>query len=79
VTELPLERLDEDSSNTFDPLSEAVALSMGGNMTVQIDVDWARTRIGEKEYELNCGEVIELPEAAAAFIVLKGWGKVVSS
>jgi hypothetical protein len=79
VTELPLQRLDIDASNTFDPLSEALALSMNNTMKVQVDVDYARTRIGDKEYELNHGEVLELPEAAAAFIVLKGWGKVVSS
>ncbi len=79
VTELPLQRLDIDASNTFDPLSEALALSMNNTMKVQVDVDYARTRIGDKEYELNHGEVLELPEAAAAFIVLKGWGQVVSS
>jgi DNA primase small subunit len=79
VTELPLERLDIDASNTFDPLSESLALSMDEKMTVRVEVEAARTRVGEKEYELFQGDILELPEAAAAFIVLKGWGAVISS
>ena len=79
VTELPLGRLDIDASNTFDPLSESLALSMDEKMTVRVEVEAARTRVGEKEYELFQGDILELPEAAAAFIVLKGWGAVISS
>jgi len=78
VTELPLSRLDPDSSDTFDPLSETIALSMDGNLLVEVEVEQARTRIGEREYELSRGERLELPEAAAAFVVLKGWARLIS-
>ncbi len=76
VTELPLERLDIDNSKSFDPLSEAIALSMDKMMTVEVTVEEAVTRIADTSYELSQGDIINLPEAAAAFIVLKGWGNV---
>ena len=51
---------------------------MDGNLLVEVEVEQARTRIGEREYELSRGERLELPEAAAAFVVLKGWARLIS-
>lgn len=76
VTEFPLHRLDPDGSNPFDPLTEAIALPDDKSLTVKVIVEDASTRIGETEYDISSGEVIELPESAAAFLVLKGWAEL---
>ena len=78
VTEFPLSRLDPDGGNPFDPLSEAVALPQDGKMKIEISAEDINTRIGQFHAEGAAGDVMEMPEAAAAFVVLKGWGSLVS-
>ena len=78
VTEFPLSRLDPDGSNPFDPLGEAVALPMDASMKVEIHAEEINTRLGEVLVEGSAGDILELPEAAAAFVVLKGWGELSS-
>ena len=77
VTEFPLSRLDPDGSQPFDPLTEAVVLPMDGKMNVQIIAEEINTRVKDCHIEGHFGDKLELPEAAAAFVVLKGWGEVI--
>jgi hypothetical protein len=77
VTEFPLSRLDPDGSKPFDPLTEAVALPMDGKMNVQITAEEICTRVKDCNVEGHFGDKLELPEAAAAFVILKGWGELI--
>ena len=77
VTEFPLARLDPDGSRPFDPLSETIALPNSNSLTVEIIQEGCRFRFFEREWEPNLGDVIDVPEATATFLILKGWAKVV--
>tara|TARA_Y100000588_G_scaffold322930_1_gene355256 strand:- start:148 stop:1284 length:1137 start_codon:yes stop_codon:yes gene_type:complete len=78
VVEFPLERLDPDGSNPFDPLTEAVPWKMGGNdVTVRALKSDVRYRIGSSEGELNEGEEYNVDDATATFLVLKQWAEPV--
>jgi DNA primase small subunit len=79
VSEFPLDRLDPDGSNPFDPLTEAIALPMSKSITVETTIEQASTRVGEYSIDTNCGDILELPEGVAAFLVLKGWAKLAPS
>lgn len=76
VVELPLERLDPDSHNSFDPLVEAIPWSNSGPKqkvrALRSDVVY---RIRESEGILSEGEVYEVDEATATFLVLKKWAE----
>ena len=79
VTELPLARLDPDSSNAFDPLSEAVAFTGSNTMKVELTSDDVIARICDFEVDGGTGDVFEVPESMATFLSLKGWGNVQST
>ena len=77
VTEFPLARLDPDKSTAFDPLSETIALPNDTKLNVQMIQDECRFRFYDKIWEPKLGETIEISEAGATFLILKGWAKVV--
>jgi DNA primase small subunit len=77
VTEFPLQRLDNDSSNTFDALSEAFVFGSDKSVTVEIVVDDAVVRFGNESYDVSNGDQLFVSESAATFLSLKGWGKMV--
>ncbi len=77
VTEFPLQRLDNDSSNTFDALSEAFVFGSDKSVTVEIVVDDAVLRFGNESYDVSNGDQLFVSESAATFLSLKGWGKMV--
>ncbi len=76
VVELPLERLDPHGQNSFDPLTEAVPWKMGTRdvkvRAVQSDVIF---RIGSDHRQLTAGEIYDVDEATATFLVLKKWAE----
>ena len=76
VTEFPLSRLDPEGTNPFDCLSEGIALSKQNKVTVEVIVDDSIVRFDDKLYEPSLGDVIELHEAGATFLVLKGWARI---
>ena len=76
VTEFPLHRLDPDNSNKFDPLTEAVVLGKGKIIEVEITIDEGNIRIKDKEYEIFRGDVLEVNEDVASFLILKKWAKI---
>jgi DNA primase small subunit len=76
VSEFPLQRLDPDGSNPYRPLEEAFALGGQDKLRVEIIVDDAIAEFEQKRYDLSMGQNIELSEAGATFLVLKGWAKV---
>lgn len=76
VTEFPLSRLDPEGSNPFDCLSEGIALSRQNKVSVEITVEDSIVRFDDKLYEPSMGDVIELNEAGATFLVLKGWARI---
>ena len=76
VTEFPLSRLDPDGTNPFDCLSEGIALSRQNKVTVEVIVDDSVVRFDDKLYQPSLGDVIELHEAGATFLVLKGWARI---
>ena len=77
VTEFPLQRLDNDSSNPFDALSEAFVFGSDKSVTVEIVVDDAVLRFGNESYDGSNGDQLFVSESAATFLSLKGWGKMV--
>ena len=77
VTEFPLSRLDPDSSNSFDCLSEGIALSREEIVRVEMVVDDAITRFDNRVIDASIGDIVEIHEAGATFLVLKGWARLV--
>ena len=77
VSEFPLSRLDPDSSNRYDPLKEALALSVQDELEVEVIVDEARVSFLDREYDLSMGDKFSIHEAGATFLVLKNWAKLV--
>ena len=77
VTEFPLQRLDNESSNPFDALSEAFVFGSDKSVTVEIVVDDAVLRFGNESYDVSNGDQLFVSESAATFLSLKGWGKMV--
>ena len=77
VTEIPLSRLDPDSSNSFDCLSEGIALSRDEIVRVEMVVDDAITRFDNRVIDASVGDIVEIHEAGATFLVLKGWARLV--
>ncbi|MBR40593.1 MAG: hypothetical protein CMA89_01710 [Euryarchaeota archaeon] len=75
VTELPLERLDPDSRDSFDPLSEAVVFS-GGAVKVRILAEDVTAEISGVRIEPRLGDEIEVQESMAMFLCLKGWAEI---
>ena len=75
VTELPLNRLDPDSSNCFDPLKEAVVFT-GGSVKVRILADDVRASISGEQIEPSLGDEIIVKESMAMFLCLKGWAEI---
>jgi hypothetical protein len=74
VVEFPIDRLDPDGHNPFDPLTEAVPWQMGTkDVKVQAIKQDAIYRIGESSGQLSEGEILEVDEATATFLVLKRW------
>ena len=76
VTEFPLSRLDPESSNPFDCLSEGIALSRDEKVKVELVVDDAIARFDSRIIDGSSGDVIEIHEAGATFLVLKGWARL---
>lgn len=76
VTEFPLSRLDPDGSNPFDCLSEGIALSRQENVKVEMVVDDAIARFDQTVIDASIGDVIEIHEAGATFLILKGWARL---
>ena len=58
VTEFPLSRLDPDSSNSFDCLSEGIALSRDEIVRVEMVVDDAIARFDNRVIDASSGEII---------------------
>jgi len=76
VTEFPLERLNPDNHNKFDPLTEAVVLGKGKKVDVEISIDEGNIRIKDSEYDLYRGDIIEVNEDVASFLILKNWATI---
>jgi len=74
VTELPLKRLDPDSSSSFDPLTEAVAFR-GGTVKVKVLAEDVTAEISGVRLEPRMGDEIEVDESMAMFLCLKGWAE----
>ena len=77
VTEFPLSRLDPDKSDSFDCLSEGIALSRDDIVRVEMVVDDAITRFDNRIIDASVGDIVEIHEAGATFLVLKGWARLV--
>ena len=77
VTEFPLNRLDPDNPNSFDCLTEGIALSRDEIVRVEMTVDDAVARFDDRVIDASIGDVVEIHEAGATFLVLKGWAKLI--
>ena len=75
VTEFPLNRLDPDSSNCFDPLKEAVVFT-GGSVKVRILADDVCASISGEHIDPSSGEELLVKESMAMFLCLKGWAEI---
>ena len=77
VTEFPLARLDPSGNNSFDCLSEGIALSRDNKVRVEMIVDDAVTRFDDRIIDAPLGDIVEVHEAGATFLVLKGWARLI--
>lgn len=78
VTEFPLSRLDPEGSNPFDCLSEGIALSREGEVKVEMVVDDAIARFDDRIIDASTGDIVDIHEAGATFLILKGWARLVT-
>ena len=77
VSELPLSRLDPDTSTAYHPLKEAFVLGMDVTQEVEWLVPDAVAQFGEQRFESEVGKKIRIHESGATFLVLKGWAQLV--
>jgi len=77
VSEFPLNRLDPDGTNPYNPLYEALALGMDESIEVEFTVDDAIAQFEDRRIESKIGDRISIHESGATFLVLKGWAKLV--
>ena len=76
VTEIPLERLNPDGSNPYNPLLESTAFSSSKKFDVTINRDDVRMELGNELVEGSIGKTFNVSEGMATFLVLKGWGVI---
>ncbi len=76
VTEFPLERLDPEGPDPFDPLVEAVAFK-GGKVNVIGTSDQVSAEILGERVDLNIGDQLEVGESMAMFLCLKDWARII--
>ncbi len=77
VSEFPLSRLDPDGSNPYNPLEEAIVLGIDDKLKIEMIQDDCIFEFLGKRTESKIGDVIEIHEAGATFLVLKGWAKII--
>lgn len=75
VSEFPLNRLDPDGSNPYNPLNEAFVLGLDPVHRMEWTVDDAVAQFGEVRLESQSGTQFTTHEAGATFLVLKGWAR----
>ncbi|MED5350012.1 MAG: hypothetical protein VYB50_00810, partial [Candidatus Thermoplasmatota archaeon] len=74
---IPLDRLEPHRKNSFDPLTEGIALSRQKSNRVEIIKDDVVARFDDRIIEGNTGDTIDIHEAGAFFLRLKNWAKKV--
>lgn len=75
VTDFPIERLDPEGSDSFDPLSEAVVFR-GDQVKVRIIAQEVIAEILGTRIETSQGEELVVDESMAMFLCLKGWAEL---
>ena len=75
VTEFPLERLDPDGKDPFDPLTEAVIFK-GGKVKITTLEDDVTAEISGERLDLSKGDQATVSESMAMFLCLKGWAEI---
>ena len=77
VTEFPLERLEPDTSISFDALSSTHVFSTQSSIKVELVSDDVTARIANQDVSGSTGDVFDVHEAMATFLSLKGWARTV--
>ncbi|MHA1506874.1 MAG: DNA primase small subunit domain-containing protein [Candidatus Asgardarchaeia archaeon] len=76
-TGLIVKDIDVDSIESFDPFRDAVAFKGNEHKSIRIDVYTPKFRILDEVYgPYKPGDVVEVPEGVAVFLVSKGRGTV---
>ncbi len=75
VTTIPVERLDPEGAEAFDPLSETIALPNTGEHELTGVVDGMQTRIHDRHITVEAEKTFTATTAEAAFLILKGWAR----
>ena len=75
VTEFPLERLDPEGTDPFDPLTEAVTFK-GGKVNITSLEDDVTAEISGERLDLSKGDKAIVSESMAMFLCLKGWAEI---
>lgn len=78
VTEMPLNRLNPETSDSFNPLEEAIVFSSDKKFNILLNKDDVTAELAGIRVEGNAGDKLEVTESLATFLVLKGWGSVVN-
>tara|TARA_B100000900_G_C20594194_1_gene722738 strand:+ start:2336 stop:3541 length:1206 start_codon:yes stop_codon:yes gene_type:complete len=77
VTEMPLERLNPDSSNYFDPLRESIVFSSDKKFNILLNKDDVTAELAGNRIQGDSGDRFVVTESLATFLVLKGWGSII--
>jgi len=77
VTEMPLERLNPDSSNYFDPLRESIVFSSDKKFNILLNKDDVTAELAGNRVQGDSGDRFVVTESLATFLVLKGWGSII--
>ena len=68
-------RLDPDSPNSFDCLSEGIVLSREKEYDLEIIAEDVVARFDDRLIEATIGDKLTIHEAGATFLILKGWAR----
>tara|TARA_B110000881_G_C18575603_1_gene518339 strand:+ start:425 stop:1399 length:975 start_codon:yes stop_codon:yes gene_type:complete len=77
VTDFPLNRLNPHNSKSFDPLNEAIVFKGNSLSKLKLIAEDVTVSLGGIEVHGNIGDIVEVNESLATFLILKGWAEVV--
>ena len=77
VTDFPLNRLNPNGHEKFNPLTETIVFKNDKISKLRIIVDDVRASLNGYEIEGSVGDIVEVNEALSVFLTLKGWAEVV--
>jgi len=76
VTDFPINRLNPYTPEKFDPLSESIVFKGPKMSKLKIISDEVTAALDGVEVTGNAGDIVNVNESLAMFLILKGWAEV---